>query len=218
MGLKEMVERLQRAGYIRSEKVERAMLSVDRALFVPERYRGYAYHDTPLEIGHGQTISAPHMVAIMCELLELGPGMEVLEIGAGSGYHSAVIGEIIGEEGRVCAVERIPDLAQMAKENLEKAGIKNVDVVVGDGSLGLEDKKPFDRILVTCGAPSIPQPLMDQLVDGGIMVIPVGSMHYQDLMIVKRAGKGYKTTNWGGVVFVPLIGERGFSSGEHELV
>ncbi len=210
MGLKEMIERLKRMGYIKSEEVEKAMLKVDRALFVPPRYESHAYSDTPLEIGHGQTISAPHMVAIMCELLELKQGLKILEVGAGSGYHAAIIGEIIREKGKVYTVERIAPLVESARENLEKAGTKNVNVIMGDGSIGLAGGSPFDRILITCGAPSIPESLKEQLKVGGLMVIPVGTRYYQDLIIVKRTAKDYEMINWGGVVFVPLIGDHGF--------
>jgi len=210
MGLCELVKHLKRASYIKSAEVEMAMLRVDRALYVPSRYGMYAYSDTPLEIGFGQTISAPHMVAIMCELLELEPGLKILEVGAGSGYHAAILGEIVGEDGSVSSIDRISELIEMARENLEKSGIKNVKFFLGDGSLGLEGEGPFDRILVTCGSPLIPAPLKKQLLDGGVMVIPVGDRYFQDLMVIRKIENGYEMRNWGGVVFVPLIGEGGF--------
>ncbi|RLF12954.1 MAG: protein-L-isoaspartate O-methyltransferase, partial [Thermoprotei archaeon] len=175
----------------------------------PQGLREYAYHDTPLEIGHGQTISAPHMVALMCEELELERGLKVLEVGAGSGYHSAVISRIIGEEGMVYSIERIPDLVEFARGNLERAGIRNVEVVEGDGSMGLPEHAPYDRILVTCSAPDIPDPLVEQLKDGGIILIPVGRTFS---VLVKGLKRGNKVVRKEicGCAFVPLIGKYGF--------
>jgi protein-L-isoaspartate(D-aspartate) O-methyltransferase len=186
-----------------------ALKKVPRHIFVPEKYRKYAYVDQPLPIGENQTISAIHMVGIMVELLELEEGMKVLEVGAGSGYHAAVIAEIIGERGAVYSVERYPRLAEMARENLRKAGYKNVFVMVGDGSKGLPEYAPFDRINVTASAPEIPKPLIDQLKDNGIMVIPVGRI-FQELKVVRKRGEEIVVENWGGVSFVPLVGEYGF--------
>lgn len=204
-----LIENLKRLGYIRSKKVEDAMMSIRREDFVPQGLREYAYHDTPLEIGHGQTISAPHMVALMCEELELERGLKVLEVGAGSGYHSAVISRIIGEEGMVYSIERIPDLVEFARGNLERAGIRNVEVVEGDGSMGLPEHAPYDRILVTCSAPDIPDPLVEQLKDGGIILIPVGRTFS---VLVKGLKRGNKVVRKEicGCAFVPLIGKYGF--------
>ncbi len=205
-----LVERLKRYGYIRSKEVEDAMLSVKREDFVPPSVRRYAYDDTPLEIGFGQTISAPHMVAMMCEELELKKGLKILEIGAGSGYHAAVISKIIGEEGKVYSIERIAELAEFARKNLEKAGIKNVEVIEGDGSLGLPEYAPYDRILVTCSAPDIPEPLIEQLKEGGIILIPVGRTFSVLIKGIKK-GKRLERKEICGCAFVPLIGKYGFS-------
>jgi len=204
-----LIENLKRLGYIRSKKVEDAMMSIRREDFVPQGLREYAYHDTPLEIGHGQTISAPHMVALMCEELELERGLKVLEVGAGSGYHSAVISRIIGEEGMVYSIERIPDLVEFARRNLERAGIRKVEVVECDGSMGLPEHAPYDRILVTCSAPDIPDPLVEQLKDGGIILIPVGRTFS---VLVKGLKRGNKVVRKEicGCAFVPLIGKYGF--------
>lgn len=192
------------------EKVREAMLRVPRHKFVPEYEQKTAYMDRPLDIGHGQTISAPHMVAIMCELLELSEGQKVLEIGAGSGYNAAVMGELIGKNGHVYTVERIEALANFARENLRKTGYKNVTVVLDDGSMGYSQHAPYDRITVTCAAPDIPEPLLEQLKPGGIMVIPVGGGS-QELYNVKKDSKGnINKKRKGGVVFVPLIGKHGF--------
>lgn len=165
--------------------------------------------DEPLPIGEGQTISAIHMVGIMAELLEVEEGMKILEIGAGSGYHAAVLAELVGDNGVIYSIERIPKLAEMARRNLERAGYKNVIVLVGDGSRGLPEEAPFDRISVTAAAPKIPEPLMEQLKDGGIMVIPVGRV-FQELKVVRKRRNDVIVETWGGVSFVPLVGEHGF--------
>ncbi len=193
-----------------SEKVYKAIAKVPRHLFVPQRYRIEAYVDTPLPIGFGQTISAPHMVAIMCDLLDLKRGEKVLEIGTGCGYHAAVVAEIVGKEGKVITIERIPELAEMAKTNLKALGYDNVVVIVGDGSKGYEPEAPYDKIYVTAAAPDIPKPLLEQLKPGGKMVIPVGDS-IQWLYVVEKDEKGeVRKWNWGSVRFVPLKGEYGF--------
>jgi len=203
-----LVLELLKYSYIRSERVQQAVLTVPRELFVPSFQRSRAYDDTPLEIGHGQTISAPHMVAIMCEELSLREGQKVLEIGAGSGYHAAIVSYLVGKKGHVYSIERIASLAKKAKENLSQVNIKNVTVEVGDGSLGLPNYQPYDRIYVTCAAPSVPQALLDQLSDTGKLLIPVGDM-YCDLLLVEKKGSEITTHNRGGCVFVPLLGKYG---------
>jgi protein-L-isoaspartate(D-aspartate) O-methyltransferase len=206
-----LVKRLLRYGYIQSDDVVKAMKAVPRHLFVPENRRKSAYVDTPLPIGGGQTISAPHMVGIMVEAAELVPGMSVLEIGGGSGYHAAVMAEMVRPGGRIITVERLPSLAENARCNLEISGHSDtVQVVVSDGSLGYPKEKPYDRIVVTCGAPQVPQPLKDQLKDGGKLLVPVGGMGYQELLRLTRKGDDFAVENLGGCVFVPLIGEHGF--------
>lgn len=206
-----LVDSLVRRGYVKSTAVERAMRRVPRESFISDRQRHDAYVDTPLPIGEGQTISAPHMVAIMAESLELAPGQKVLEVGAGSGYHAAVVAEIIGQEGHLFTVERIEPLARSAELSLQGTGYSDrVTVVVGDGSKGLPQEAPFDRIFLACGAPDIPSALTSQLADGGIMLIPVGGRSYQDLIRVVRKGDRLEKSNLGGCVFVPLIGEHGY--------
>lgn len=201
-----LIDELRRHGT--SERVLDAMHRVPRHLFVPEREQNNAYADNPLTIGWGQTISAPHMVAIMCDLLDIQDGMKILEIGAGSGYHAAVMAELVGS-GHVYAVEVIAGLAHFARENLKKAGISNVTVFVEDGSLGLPGFAPYDRISVACAAPDIPETLTEQLKPGGKLVIPVGK-HFQELYLVTKID-GLKKEPKGGVVFVPLVGKKGFS-------
>jgi protein-L-isoaspartate(D-aspartate) O-methyltransferase len=190
------------------EPVISAMASVPRELFLPETLQSRAYDDTPLPIGLNQTISAPHMVAIMCDLLDLQPGMTVLEVGGGSGYHAAVMATMVGPNGWVYSVERKPELAVAARRNLEMAGITNVTMIEADGSLGLPEHAPYDRISVAATAPKIPEPLKQQLKVGGKMVLPVGR-DYQDLYLVTRKN-GFCVEEKMGVIFVPLIGEEGF--------
>ncbi|MEM0449035.1 MAG: protein-L-isoaspartate(D-aspartate) O-methyltransferase [Methanomassiliicoccales archaeon] len=205
-----MVARLRASGYIRSERVAQAMLAVPRHEFVPADLREKAYADTPLHIGEGQTISAPHMVAIMLEALELRPGLKVLEVGCGSGYHAAVMAEMIRPGGKVYSIERLPSLVTMARRNLEAAGYADwVEVIEGDGTLGLPEQAPFDRISVAAAAPDIPAPLKEQLAEEGMMLVPVGGAFYQELiLVVKRKGK-LTTKNLGGCAFVPLVGRYG---------
>lgn len=207
-----LVENLEREGIIKSEKVKRAFLRVPRYKFVPERYKEYAHIDEPLPIPAGQTISAPHMVAIMLELAELEEGMNILEVGTGSGWNAALIYELVRRD--VYTIERIPELAEFAKRNLERAGYKDkVHVLIGDGTRGFPAKAPYDRIIVTAGAPKVPKPLIEQLKVGGKILIPVGSYHlWQELLEVIKISKDNKVKikNHGGVAFVPLIGEHGW--------
>jgi protein-L-isoaspartate(D-aspartate) O-methyltransferase len=148
------------------------------------------------------------MVAIMCDILDLQKGMNILEIGGGSGYHAAIMGEIVGPDGHVYSVERVPELTSQARENLQLAGVLNVTLVEGDGSAGLPEHAPYDRISVAATAPAVPEPLKDQLKKGGKLVIPVGA-GYQELLLVTRKN-GFVVEEKMGVVFVPLIGEHGF--------
>jgi len=206
-----LVESLKRRGYIASPQVEVAMRRVPREDFLPNDIRDEAYVDTPLPIGEGQTISAPHMVAIMAEQLDLKPGQKILEIGAGSGYHAAVCADVVGREGHIYTIERIASLARTAEDNLKRAGYSDtVTVIFGDGTKGLPEHAPFDRIFVAAGAPDIPAPLTEQLADGGKLLVPVGGRFYQDLIRVERKGQELQKENLGGCVFVPLIGEYGY--------
>ncbi|WP_411289463.1 protein-L-isoaspartate O-methyltransferase [Methanothrix sp.] len=191
-----------------SDRVVEAMSRVPRELFVPEELRPMAYEDRPLPIGYGQTISAPHMVAIMCDLLDLHEGMKVLEVGGGCGYHAAVMAELVGPSGHVYSVERIPELVEVARRNIERAGYRNVCMILGDGTLGYSEQAPYDRISVAASAPDIPEPLKEQLRPGGRMVIPVGS-YSQDLLVVTK-NQEIRVERAMGVIFVPLIGEYGF--------
>ena len=206
-----LVDHLVSGGYVKSPEVERAMRAVPRELFVTNELTNEAYIDSPMPIGKGQTISAPHMVAIMLEELDLKPDMKVLEIGGGSGYHAAVTAELIKPDGVVFTVERIPELVDFARHNLERAGYSDiVKIILGDGSKGLPREAPFDRIFVACSAPDVPKPLIEQMSEDSILLVPVGGRYFQDLMrVVRRKGKLVRE-NRGGCVFVPLIGEHGY--------
>lgn len=205
---KEMVSRLAAFGYLRSEKVIEAMETVERHVFVPDEMKRQAYDDVPLPIGGGQTISAPHMVAIMCDALELSEGQKVLEIGAGSGYNACIVAHVVKKP--IITIERVEALAERAKESIAKAGCSNVEIIIGDGTRGYETEMPYDRILVTAGAPDIPPPLIEQLKDGGILLIPVGLRYMQELILVRKVKGELQKKNLGGCAFVPLIGEYGW--------
>ncbi len=209
-----LVELLVEEGALFDEYAQRAMLRVPREEFVPEHLRHMAYIDEPLPIGHGQTISAPSMVAIMTSHLKARPGHKILEIGTGSGYQAAILAEIVGDEGHVYTVERIPELAETARRNLERTGYaKRVTVIVGDGSQGYREKAPYDRIIVTASSPDIPRPLIEQLKPGGILVIPVGDRYMQRLYIVYKDKHGSLRIEKGVYcLFVPLIGKYGWTA------
>jgi len=208
----DLVAQLQARGSLRSARVAEVMRSVPREFFVPRYLTLRAYEDSPVPIGHGQTISAPHMVAIMTEALELGPGMRVLEVGSGSGYQAAILGRLVEPGGRIVTVERIPQLAERAKEALTACGAGNVSVLSGDGSGGRPDFGPFDRIVVTAAAPRMPPPLLEQLAPGGILVAPVGDRTCA-LIRVRRTADGLQEENLGACAFVPLKGAFGHGPG-----
>ncbi|HEV8358947.1 MAG TPA: protein-L-isoaspartate(D-aspartate) O-methyltransferase [Candidatus Thermoplasmatota archaeon] len=207
-----MVQGLLQQGTIRSPRVADAMRRVPRHLFLPAD-EARAYDDRPLAIGEGQTISAPHMVGIMAEALQAQPGMAVLEVGAGSGYHAAIVAELVAPGGKVWSVERFADLAAQARANLQHAGFgeDRVEIVVGDGSVGLQEHAPYDRAYVTCAAPSVPPPILEQLRAGGRALVPVGDRWGQELMLVEKEDDRTFTRGLGGCVFVPLVGKYGFA-------
>ncbi len=192
---------------ISDPKVLKAFMNVRRHRFVPPSFAADAYADHPLPIGHGQTISQPYMVALMTESLRLKGGEKVLEVGTGSGYQAAILAEICGQ---VCTIEREADLLENAKRILSKEGYKNIDFRCGDGTRGIEEAAPFDGIIVTAGAPLVPETLKLQLAEGGRLVIPVGGMFGQMLVAVQRKGDEFTEENICGCVFVPLIGEYGW--------
>ena len=192
---------------IRDARVLEAMRSVPRQLFISPEYAVHAYADSPLPIGNEQTISQPYIVALMTQLLNLQGGEKVLEIGTGSGYQAAILGFLAGE---VHSVERIPPLARRAEATLRQIGIRNVAVHVGDGTRGWAECAPYDCIVVTAAAPRVPVALLEQLVDGGLLVIPVGGRGNQTLQRLQRKGQDYETELIVPVAFVPLKGDFGW--------
>ena len=208
-----MVETQLRSRRIKDRRVLDAMLRVPRHLFVPAEYRHLAYTDGPLPIGSGQTISQPYIVALMSQVLELQGTERVLEVGTGSGYQAAVLGCLAAE---VHTIERFPDLGQAAQATLLQLGYHNVTVHQGDGTEGLAEIAPFQGIIVTAAAPRVPQALLDQLADGGRLVIPVGERGAQFLERWVRRGGKYDVEELIPVAFVPLVGKFGWSSADHD--
>jgi protein-L-isoaspartate(D-aspartate) O-methyltransferase len=196
-------EQLARRG-ITDERVIAAMRRVSRHLFVEEALRDRAYGDHPLPIGEHQTISQPYIVALMSQLLSLTGGEKVLEVGTGSGYQTAVLAALAR---RVCSIERLPALAARARSIIEGLGISNVWIRVGNGTLGWPDEAPFDRILVAAGGPAVPPPLVQQLAEGGRMVLPIGDATSQVLTLVENVGGTMRTSQYGECSFVKLVGK-----------
>ena len=199
-----VVQTIERRG-VQDPSVLRAMRLVPRHLFVPDDYQGLAYADRPLPIGYGQTISQPYIVAWMTELLELEPGARVLEIGTGSGYQAAVLAALPGVE--VYTIEILPQLADQAGERLGRLGYAEVHAMQGDGYYGWAEHAPYDAIIVTAAPDHVPQPLVEQLIDGGRLVIPIGPPgSYQTLWTFVRTKGELQAHNMGGVAFVPFTG------------
>jgi protein-L-isoaspartate(D-aspartate) O-methyltransferase len=203
-----LVETLQAKG-IRDLSVLRAFEMTPRHAFVPTGLRHRAYEDAPLPIGNGQTISQPWVHARYLELLHLTGKERVLEIGTGSGYQTVLLAHLTAQ---VFSIERIPALLQQARENIQKAGVSNVSLLMGDGTIGWREYAPYDAILVGAGSPSIPQPLLDQLAEGGRLLIPIGDRDEQRLIVAERKGGQIVTHEEAAVRFVPLIGHHGWGN------
>lgn len=208
----ELIERLVRWGYLSKPEIIDAFRKVPRHEFVSASVRDYSYADQPLSIGHGQTISAPSMIAIMLESLDVKRGQKVLEVGTGSGYNAALLAELVGRKGKVFSIERIEELAEFGRTNLKQTGYGWVKVVVGDGTCGYGEGAPWDRILVTACAPEIPRPLLDQLEVGGKLGAPVGRHYMFQTWVVAEKGVGgdMRIEERGGCSFVPLVGKCGW--------
>lgn len=207
-----MVDQQIRARGVVDPRVLQAVRKVPRHLFIPRHLWDQAYNDYPLPIGADQTISQPYIVALMTEILELKATDRVLELGTGSGYQAAILAELAVE---VYSIDRMGDLAKRAKSVLDSLGYANVQIRVGDGTLGWPEAAPFDGIIVTAGAPKVPRPLTEQLALGGRLVIPVGDMFSQTLTCVRKTESGLKFEYHGGCRFVRLIGKYGWPEG-HE--
>jgi len=206
----QMVERQLHRRDIDDERVLAAMGEVPREEFVPERYRRRAYSDSALPIGEGQTISQPWIVAAICQALALGGGERVLEVGSGSGYSAAVLARLAAE---VIGIERHEPLAAEARRTLDRLGVGNVELLVGDGSRGLPERAPFEAIAVHATAPTPPQTLLGQLADGGRLVVPIAAERADLLTVFQRRGEELRLKEIGPCRFVPLIGEEGFGPG-----
>ncbi len=206
---RQMVKLQIRRRGVRNPRILEAMELVPRHHFVPKDYSDCAYEDNPISIGKGQTISQPYMVALMTECLGPKPGDRILEIGTGSGYQTAILAELAQE---VYSIERIPELAEKARERLAQLGYSNVFIRSGDGTIGFKEKAPYDGILVAAGSPRVPDPLVEQLEIGGCLVIPVGSSSHQSIYTISRDEQGLHKTEGAGCIFVPLIGAHGWEN------
>ena len=204
-------DQLRRRG-IADERVLDVMGDLPRERFLPSRYEDLAYADAAAPIDEGQTISQPYIVALMTELLRVAPGDRILEIGTGSGYQAAVLA---GLGARVTSIERLPALAEAARERLDGLAVDGVEIRVADGSGGDPAGAPWDGIIVTAAAPTVPEPLREQLAIGARLVIPVGGRWDQQLLVIERQGPAdWAETSGGAVVFVPLVGEQGYADPE----
>lgn len=207
-----MVENLREKYKIRDERILEAMREVPRHFFVPDALKAQAYKDNALPIAANQTISQPFIVARMTELLELTPQSKILEIGAGSGYQTAILARLAR---MIYAIERVPQLAAQANDRLQKLGIQNVNLKCADGTNGWQNHAPYDGILVAAGSPAMPEPLLNQLKIGGRLVIPIGQeQKSQNLIRVTRTPNDFQTEDFGKCAFVPLIGEHGWRNNQ----
>jgi len=203
-----MVDNQLIARKISDPRVIKAMRTVPRHAFVPEVLQSSAYEDRPLDIGHGQTISQPYIVAFMTQLLTLQPTDRVLEIGTGSGYQASVLASL---SHYVVSIERIEAIGLAAAQRLKALGCENVEIHISDGTLGWPDAAPYDAIIVTAGGPALPRALVDQLAEGGRLVCPIGPREMQRLIRIQRDENGYRREESIACVFVPLIGDQGWS-------
>ncbi len=202
-----MIEYQLRRRGLRDERVLEAMLRVPRHEFVSASYLHAAYEDRPLPIGETETISQPYIVAAMTQAVEVHPGDRALEIGTGSGYQTALLAQL---GAKVYSVERSPQLAEAARARLARLGVSSVEVLLGDGSEGYAPEAPYQVIVVTAAAPNVPQPLLDQLAEGGRMVIPVGDQFHQVLVLISKEKESVSRRTLDACQFVPLIGKHGW--------
>ncbi len=204
LDLDALIDNMKNTGFLTDSNIESVFRKVPRHNFVPESLKNKAYENAPIRIMKKQTISQPSVVSRMTEWLDLKEGQKVLEIGSGSGWQSAILAKIVGN-GKIFTVERHSELASFAKKNLEKLGINNVEIILGDGRLGLEEESPFDRIMVTAACREVPQALLDQLSLDGLLIAPVGD-DIQSLILLKKTPEGIvEIKNQKGYVFVPLV-------------
>jgi protein-L-isoaspartate(D-aspartate) O-methyltransferase len=211
-GVEEMIGKQLEERGIHDGRVLEAMRRIPREEFLPAKMRVEAYIDAPVAIGFGQTMTQPYMTALMAQLLELAGGEKVLDVGTGSGYHAAVLGALAR---RVISIERIPELAELARENLRRAGLDgNITVICGDGSMGFPEEAPFDAISVAAASPWTPPALVRQLNEPGNLVIPVGDRHDQELCVIRKDVGKISKRFASGCRFVPLVGREGWQESE----
>jgi protein-L-isoaspartate(D-aspartate) O-methyltransferase len=204
-----LMESMKKDGFLTQKRVEEAIKDIPRHLFVPKHFIEKAYEDIPLPTKSYQTISQPRVVVRMTEWLDVKEGNKVLEIGCGSGWQSAIISRLAGD-GKIYSIERLDELVEFAKKNHQKAGVKNVEIILGDGTSGIPEKSPFDRIIITASCKKVPQPLLDQLSPDGLLVAPVGEP-WQSLTLLRKTSDGIKEEKKEfGYIFAPLIGKFGF--------
>lgn len=207
--MNELIKIMKNSGFLNDSKVELAIRKSPRHEFVPKSLLDMAYENIPISLMKNQTISQPSVVSRMTELLNVMEGQKILEIGSGSGWQSAILSFLVAH-GKVFSIERHPKLVKFAKENLNKLGIQNVDVILGDGSLGLSQESPFDRIIITAACKKVPPPLFEQLSLDGLLIAPVGE-YSQSLILFKKTSQGIiEIKNQPGFVFVPLLGKFGY--------
>lgn len=212
--MKEDLANTWRSAKVADEKAVQAFLKVPRELFVLEELKEVAYEDCPLPIPCGKTISQPTTTIIMINALELKEGDKILEVGTGSGYHAALMATVIGS-GKVISLEVVPELVAFARANLKKAGITNVIVIEEDGSQGYEKEAPYDKIIITAACPEVPKPLLEQLKNRGILVAPVGPLHEQVMVKMrKKSAAEFEMETLGGFMFLPMVGKHGFREEE----
>lgn len=211
-GMDSLIREMRAKGNLKSDRVEEAMRSAPRHLFAPEKSKDSAYSDSPLSIGHGQTVSQPSVVAKMTEFLDVETGDRILEIGAGSGWQSAVLSHLVGDTGKIYTIEVVEELAEQARRNLKDVDVENVEVLVGDGSTGMEEHAPYDGIICTAVSPRVQEEWIEQVKIGGRIVTPVSGMVLHNLVVVEKVGESETKTvrKERGYRFVKLKGEKGF--------
>ena len=202
--MEHLIKKWKENKIIKDLEVEKAFLKADRKYFVPEEYKNKVYHDYPLHIGFQQTISQPTTVAIMTQALEVKKGQKILDIGSGSGWQAAVLSFLIGNKGKVITIEYVKELAELAKKNLEKLKIKNVEIIHGDGNNGHKKEAPYDRIIMAAYSGDFPKDLIKQLKEDGIIIGPLGTEYSQEMIKARKTGKKLLRENLGNFIFVPL--------------
>ncbi len=206
--LDDLIKTIKDYGFLTNEKVESAFRTIPRHEFVVPSELDRAYYNEPLSIMNNQTISQPGVVSRMTEWLDIKDGQKILEIGTGSGWQTAILSYMVGN-GTVYSIERLPELVNFARENLEKLRIDNVHVILGDGSMGYPEKSPYDRIIITAACTEIPLPLLEQLDENGLIIAPVGDLSQSMILLKKISGEIVKIKNESNYIFVPLLGKFG---------